>query len=123
MSKRKYYARVTAIGEIAGEFIAEGILVFFASTAPEELQEAALVHDRTDPQTEDVQVGDTIRLGTETFPVLAVGAVANENLRNLGHLVLKFNGLKEPEMQGDVNLPEGTIPEISIGTELEILGA
>lgn len=122
MNKRKYYARVTAIGELATEFIAEGILVFFASTAPEELQEAAVVHDRTDPQTEDVQVGDTVRIGSESFPVLAVGAVANENLRNLGHLVLKFNGLQEPEMQGDVNLPETSVPEIVIGTDLEILG-
>lgn len=122
MDKQKYYARVIAIGEFAVEFIAEGIVVFFASNAPEELQEHAVVHDRTDPQTEDVQVGDTIRIGSETFPVLAVGTVANENLRNLGHLVLKFNGLKEPEMQGDVNLPEKAIPEISIGTELEITG-
>jgi PTS system glucitol/sorbitol-specific IIA component len=122
MSKQKYHARVTAIGEIADEFIAEGVIVFFAATAPEELQEVALVHDQTDPQTEDVQAGDTIRLGDKTYPVLAVGPVANENLRSLGHLVLKFNGLEEPEMQGDVNLPNETIPEISVGIELEILG-
>jgi PTS system glucitol/sorbitol-specific IIA component len=122
MSKQKYHARVTAIGEIADEFIAEGVIVFFAATAPEELQEVALVHDQTDPQTEDVQAGDTIRLGDKTYSVLAVGPVANENLRSLGHLVLKFNGLEEPEMQGDVNLPNETIPEISVGIELEILG-
>ena len=55
-------------------------------------------------------------------PVLAVGTVANENLRNLGHLVLKFNGLSEAEMQGDVNVPEGAIPEIVPGTEIQITG-
>ena len=123
MSVQKYYARVTAIGELAGEFIAEGILVFFSNTAPEELQEHAVVHDRAEGQTADVQVGDTIRLGEHRFPVLAVGAVANENLRNLGHLVLKFNGMNEAEMQGDVNVPEVPIPEIGINTELEIIGA
>lgn len=122
MSKQKYAARVTSIGELAGEFIAEGILVFFSSTAPEELQEHAVVHDNSDGQTDDVQVGDTIRIGDHRFPVLAVGTVANENLRNLGHLVLKFNGLQEAEMQGDVNVPEEAIPEIAPGTELEIIG-
>lgn len=123
MSVQKYYARVTAIGELAGEFIAEGILVFFSNTAPEELQEHAVVHDRAEGQTADVQVGDTVRLGEHRFPVLAVGTVANENLRNLGHLVLKFNGMNEAEMQGDVNVPEVPIPEIGINTELEIIGA
>tara|TARA_B100000614_G_C14540653_1_gene490125 strand:- start:1091 stop:1462 length:372 start_codon:yes stop_codon:yes gene_type:complete len=122
MSVQKYVARVTSIGELAGEFIAEGILVFFSNTAPEELQEHAVVHDNSNGQSEDVQVGDTIRIGEHRFPVLAVGDVANENLRNLGHLVLKFNGSSEAEMQGDVNVPEEAIPEIVPGTELEIIG-
>lgn len=123
MKVQKYAARVTAIGELAGEFIAEGILVFFSNTAPEELQEHAVVHDNSDGQATDVEVGDTIRIGDHSFPVLAVGTVANENLRNLGHLVLKFNGLQEAEMQGDVNVPQEAIPEIAVGTELEIFGA
>jgi PTS system glucitol/sorbitol-specific IIA component len=122
MKVQKYVARVTAIGELAGEFIAEGILVFFSNTAPEELQEHAVVHDNNDGQAADVQVGDTVKIGDDQFPVLAVGTVANENLRNLGHLVLKFNGLQEAEMQGDVNVPEVAIPEITIGTTLEIIG-
>jgi PTS system glucitol/sorbitol-specific IIA component len=122
MTVQKYFARVTSLGELAVEFIKEGVLVFFASNAPEELQDAAVVHDCTTPQTVDVQVGDTVRIGDHSFPVLAVGSVANENMRNLGHLVLKFNGLTEPEMQGDVNVPAVAIPEIVPGTELEING-
>lgn len=123
MSVQKYHATVTAIGELAVEFIAEGILVFFSTTAPEELQEHAVVHDNTSGQTDDVQVGDTVVIEGQEFPVLAVGSVANENLRNLGHLVLKFNGSSEAEMQGDVNVPEGAIPEITPGTQIEIRGA
>lgn len=122
MGVQKYHATVTAIGELASEFIAEGILVFFSTTAPEELQEHAVVHDNTSGQTEDVQVGDIIAIGDHEFPVLAVGSVANENLRNLGHLVLKFNGSHEAEMQGDVNVPEQAIPDITPGTRIEIRG-
>lgn len=123
MSTQKYTARITSIGELAGEFINEGILVFFSNTAPEELHEHAVVHDCTDPQTEEVKVGDTVSIGGHDFPVLAVGPVANDNLRSLGHLVLKFNGLSEPEMQGDVNVPEGEIPAIAPGSQLTITGA
>ena len=116
----KYAATVTAIGEFASAFIEEGVLVFFATNAPEELQEHAVVHDRVTPQSADVRVGDIVHLDGQSFPVLAVGDVANENLANLGHLVLKFNGLEEPEMQGDVNLPEQAIPDLKPGSVLRI---
>ena len=123
MRVRKYDARITSVGQLAGEFIAEGILVFFSHAAPEELHEHAVVHDNTSGQTSDVRVGDTISLGEHHYKVLAVGDVANENLRNLGHLVLKFNGLTAAEMQGDINVAEGAIPEIFPGLQLSIMGA
>ncbi len=120
MATRKFFARVTSIGEFATEFMEEGVLVFFATNAPEELQEHAVVHDSAHPLSADVVAGDTIRIGTERWEILAVGNVANENLRNLGHLVLKFNGRNEPEMRGDINVAEGNVPPIQPGLEVEI---
>lgn len=120
MGRRKFYARVTSIGEFAKEFIEEGVLVFFGNNAPEELQEHAVVHDSANPLSEDVVVGDTVRIGSDQWTVLAVGNVANDNLRNLGHLVLKFNGLAEPEMRGDINVADVKIPPIETGAEVEI---
>ncbi len=69
-----------------------------------------------------VAPGDSLRLGTDTFDVLAVGDVANENLANLGHLVVKANGLREPELLGDVCVEAKPLPRLSIGDEIEILG-
>ena len=120
MSVEKYRARVISIGEFASEFIDEGVLVFFAETAPEELQEVAVIHDRSEPQVSDIAVGDIISIGGEKFPVLAIGPVANENIKNLGHIVIKFNGLKTAEMDGDITVPEAEIPEIKPGLELII---
>jgi sorbitol-specific phosphotransferase system component IIA len=37
--------------------------------------------------------------------------------------VLKFNGLEEPEMEGDVCLPEVELPEVKPGSVLEIQGS
>ena len=122
MSVEKYRAKVTAVGEFAAEFIDEGVLVFFGAAAPEELQEVAVIHDRSEPQAADIAPGDTIKLGDTEFPVLAVGPVANENIKNLGHIVIKFNGLKTPEMDGDITVPEAAIPEITVGLELVITG-
>ena len=117
-----YYAEIQSIGELAQDFIDEGVLVFFANTAPDELQETALVHSTTSRPSRQVQTGDTVILNDTEFEVLAVGEVANENLANLGHLVLKFNGLREPEMRGDINLPKEPIPQLGVGTVLEIKG-
>lgn len=118
---QKFRARITAIGELAKEFIEEGILVFFADTAPEELHEHAVVHDDAETLSVDVIPGDVVRIGDAALPVLAVGAVANENFRNLGHLVLKFNGLREPEMEGDVNVPETAVPAMKVGMEVAVV--
>lgn len=118
----KYSANIVSVGELAQEFIAEGVMVFFATNAPEELQETAFVHDCTDEPSSPVEPGDQVILDGKSFEVLGVGDVANENLKNLGHLVLKFNGLTEPEMRGDVNLPEVEVPQIGPGSIMEIRG-
>ena len=108
------------LGELAQEFIDESILVFFGKEAPEELHEHAIVHEESTSLTGKVEVGDTVVIGEHSMPVLAVGKVANDNLRSMGHLVLKFNGLSEPEMEGDVCVPETELPPIGPGTTVEI---
>lgn len=115
--------RVTGVGELAGEFLAEGIVVLFGDDAPEELQEVAIVH-HADVNVGGVSPGDDVVItgdeGTATFLVLAVGHVANENLVNLGHLVLKRNGSTEPALPGDVCCDEGTIPTITVGDRIVV---
>lgn len=116
----KYHTTVTSVGEMAAEFAAEGILVFFGPDAPEELHEFAIITTAAE-LTAPVEVGDTVHVGDAGFPVLSVGPVANENLAGLGHLVVKFNGLTEPELPGDVSLPAVGAPEITAGTEILIV--
>ena len=56
----------------------------------------------------------------DAFTVLAVGDVANNNLENLGHLILKFNGETEPEMPGDVCLENKPLPKLVPGLLIRI---
>lgn len=115
----KYQARITHIGPYVSEFVEEKVLVFFGSQAPEELAEFAILHDGK-TLTGQLQPGDTIFLGDEDFAVLAVGEVANTNLANLGHLVVKVNGQSEPEMPGDVCVETKPLPPIEVGMLVRI---
>ncbi len=117
----KYQTTVTSVGPMAVEFAAEGILVFFGTNAPEELHDFAILHEHT-PNEEDVALGDTLEIGGVEFTVTGVGDVANDNLRNLGHLVVKFNGLAETELPGEVSVTEGTPPAIEPGMLIRIKG-
>src|SRR5688572_27306588 len=105
---------------MAAEFAAEGILVFFGQEAPEELHEFAIIHEHKELKA-PVVPGDVIEIGEARFSVTAVGDVANDNIGNLGHLVLKLNGLDETELPGEVSATEGSAPEIGAGTVIRIL--
>jgi glucitol/sorbitol PTS system EIIA component len=118
----RYQSTVTGVGELAGEFFAEGIVVLFGDDAPEELREVAVVHA---PRITDggVKPGDRIVRGDETLTVTAVGPVANENLVNLGHLVIKRNGATTHAQPGDVCCDQGVIPKLAPGDEIRIEAA
>ena len=115
----KYQATITAIGPYVAEFIDHNILVLFGDQAPEELAEFSIIHDGKDMQGTLI-VGDKVYLGDDRFTVLAVGEAANNNLKNLGHLILKFNGESEPEMPGDVCVENKPLPEIEPGLMIRI---
>ena len=117
----KYDTRVMSVGEMAAAFAAEGILVFFGPQAPEELHDFAII---TEACTLDapVAVGDELQIDGNAYPVVGVGSVANDNLSGLGHLVVKFNGLVDTELPGDVSVPEGPAPQVSPGSHIKIEG-
>jgi PTS system glucitol/sorbitol-specific IIA component len=117
----KLRTRVVAVGPLVEEFRASGLLVFFQAGAPEELAEFSVLHEAS-VNLATVAPGDTVRLGAATYGVLAVGDVANQNIASLGHLILKANGLTEPEMLGDVCVEAKPLARLSVGDEIEITG-
>ncbi len=118
----KYEAEVVEIGPEVREFLDAGIVVLFEQGAPEELAEFSVLHQHSSLR-EDVTAGDVVVIGEETFRVTAVGEVVNQNLANLGHMIMKTNGLEEPELPGDLCVEDKPLPEISIGTKIRVLSA
>ena len=114
-----YVLSITAIGALVEEFTEVGIWVFFRDDAPAELAEFALLHSAAAPQ-EPITAGQVIEINRRRYAITGVGAVANENVRELGHMVLKANGLTEPELPGDVCIEALPLPPPSVGTTLLI---
>lgn len=118
----RYLTRVTSVGPLVPDFRDQGLIIFFGENAPEELHEFAVLH-HPDITVGGVQPGDEIVIDGVALTILAVGEVANENLVNLGHLDLKANGETTAALPGDVNVAEGPLPEIQMGTIVEIRSA
>ena len=50
----------------------------------------------------------------------SIGEVANENFKNLGHLVLKLDSAQEAALPGDVSCSYSKIPDIVVGDTINI---
>ena len=120
-AETRYAATVTAVGEQVPEFIGQGLLIWFAEGAPEELHFFTVLH-RPTVTAGGVRPGDLVRIDDKAFRVTAVGDVANDNMVNLGHMDLKANGEVEPPLPGDICLEELPLPEPRPGTTLVIEG-
>jgi glucitol/sorbitol PTS system EIIA component len=120
-AQTRYATKVTAVGEQVAEFVGQGILIWFAEGAPEELHFFTVLH-RPTVTTGGVRPGDLVRIDDKAFRVMAVGDVADENMVNLGHMDLKANGADEAPLPGDICLEELPLPEPRPGTTLVIEG-
>jgi PTS system glucitol/sorbitol-specific IIA component len=115
----RYSTVVTQVGSMVPDFVEKGILIFFGEGAPAELHDISVLH-RPDIEVGGLAVGDVVILDDRTFPILAVGDVANDNLVRLGHIDLKFNGETTPPLGGDVCLPKEIPPLLSTGSIFRI---
>ena len=116
----KYETQIIALGDLTQEFIDGGILVFFGPDAPDELAEFSIIHAHGELAS-TVCAGDRLIIGEDSWPILAVGEVANQNLQALGHFVVKFNGATTAELPGDISLPSGQPPLITPGMRVQFL--
>jgi glucitol/sorbitol PTS system EIIA component len=114
-----YEINVTAIGPLVEEFTEAGVWVFFHDDAPEELAEFAMLHHAEAPR-EPIAEGQVLEIDGQRYAVTAVGDLANKNIRELGHMVLKANGAIEPELPGEVCIEALPFPQPSIGTILRV---
>ena len=116
----RYESSVLSIGSMVEQFLGMKMLIIFGEGAPEELHDICVIH-RPETRTGGVQAGDRLVLGDEEFDILAVGDVADQNLRALGHVSFKANGLDTAPLPGDICLEEVDLPLLKIGSRIQIV--
>lgn len=120
MSNIIYQSKINHIGNFAQEALDDGMLILFKTGAPADLADYCFVHSHDDLKQE-LQIGQTLKLGNNVYKITAVGDVANVNFRELGHITLRFDNNQVAELPGTVHL-NGEIPsQFSIGDDIVIL--
>lgn len=114
-----YTISVTAIGPQVEEFTEAGVWIFFQTDAPDELAEFALLHEAEAP-LEPLAAGQVLEIDGRRYAITGVGDRANDNIRALGHMVLKANGAHEPELPGEVCIEEQALPQPFVGMILHV---
>jgi len=116
----KYKTVVTFIGKNVDEMMKNNLLILFDNNAPEELKTFCILHSKSELEKE-VKVHDRLLIDNQVYTITAVGDVANKNLKDLGHVVLNFNGSTNPELPGYIHLAPCLMNKIKAGTKLEII--
>ena len=114
-----YKTKINKIGALASAFSDEKMLILFGEGAPEELKDYCLSID-IQPVEEDVMKGDELLLGGESYKVTAVGEAVAQNLANLGHITLKFDGASTAELPGTLYLEQKELPKVLAGDWIQI---
>lgn len=112
-----YNANVTEVGSVAGDLLAEDMLVLFGPTAPAELRDICVIHDGAATDDAPLAEGGTIEIGDQPYTVVKLGDAANANLAGLGHLTIVFSE-KGELLPGSVLVTPSIKPEVSVGTKI-----
>ena len=121
----KYDVSVTGLGDMALAFLDPAMemrfVILFNDDAPAELAELAILHTKAE-LTEAPAPGDTMKIGTKTYKITAVGDEAIQTLKELGHCTLAFTADTEPYRPGCINLDGEVITEADVadGTVIQI---
>lgn len=114
-----YNTKIVDIGSEAQDFKSVNMLIFFGNEAPDALRSSCFIID-VKPLKQDIEVGQTLKIGDTEYKITAVGNEVNRNLNNLGHMAVKFTGETEAGMPGSIYVEDNGFPQIEKGTEVAI---
>lgn len=114
-----YNTKITKIGDMVAQFYPEKMIIMFKENAPQDLADYCILHN-INQLDEEIKTGYTLKIGDTEYKITAVGDVVNKNLRDLGHICLKFDGSQKATLDGTLYLEDKEIKEVSIGDVIEI---
>lgn len=119
--KTVYESTFVAIGGCAAEALDDHFLITFGEGAPGDIADYCFIHRPEHRGDAPFVAGAVISIGTQNWPVTAVGDVAEVNLRELGHITVKFDGATAAEFPGTVHVAGQTPAGIEPGQKFRVL--
>jgi len=118
MSQEIWSSTVTQIGADAQEMFDGGVYILFGEPVPAALADISVVHAGATSPASDVAPGDHFLLGQADLVLDEVGAIANKNLVELGHVVVYLNMPQQKLLPGAIKASGSTTPSPQVGDRL-----
>jgi PTS system glucitol/sorbitol-specific IIA component len=119
MTQAIWRSSVVHIGQDAAELFEAGVFIFFAQPVPDALAEVSLVHCGPESDFQPIQVGDQLWIGDTPMTIEEVGSMANDNFRQLGHIVVYLNVGDADLLPGAVKA-SGDVPIPAVGDQIAV---
>ena len=113
----KYKVQITAVGKLAREFLENNSSVILLNEGIHPNLSDMVVEHTVSELSEDVEVGDKLKIGNTDFKVVKVGDVANKTLREEGHCTVVVNA--DGSMPGQIIVKGSMPPRLRIGDEVK----
>jgi glucitol/sorbitol PTS system EIIA component len=117
--------RVTAVGPEVADLAEGGVVILFADGAPPELAEVSVLHSvEGKPSDTTPPVGSAIHIGDVSARITGIGDYAWQKVKDIGHVVITFNGSEQVERPGEICASEIDTEELvsalKVGTTITI---
>lgn len=115
-----YENKVKALGACVKEFQDSNMFILFGDNAPDELKDYCYSVS-VNPINGTIVAGQILKIDENEYQITAVGEEAPVTLAGLGHCTVNFNGEAAAELPGTICVESKPLPEIQVGTVIQIL--
>ncbi|MBE8951954.1 MAG: PTS glucitol/sorbitol transporter subunit IIA [Quinella sp. 1Q7] len=121
MAKKYYSTKIVGIGGEVDKFktLVKMLVIFDDSMVLPELRDFSVLHSGN-KLTDVIKPGDILKIADAEFKILRVGNEVNNNIKSLGHIVIKFNDDRDDLLEGSIHVEDKPIPKFRIGDEISI---
>lgn len=110
---------VIEIGDSVNAFEEEKILILFGPMATSDLKEVCVIHEFTTRPAQSLIEGKQFTLGNNTYTITKVGAEANRNFEELGHISIYFKESENGILPGAIEAEPSVFPTLKVGDKIE----
>jgi glucitol/sorbitol PTS system EIIA component len=110
-------SKIVEIGELVPSFAEEMVLILFGPTATAELKSISVIHEFVTKPNIVLKAGTKFMVGNEnqTYTITQVGAAANKNFTELGHISIYFSMDKNEILPGAILAEPKIYPTLNQG--------